>query len=98
MLDQRNIVIGMLTAAMMNKKVAQHVHAIGSTISRLRTKSRQTGSVKKSTWREDIDDLTSPKRNRFSSSTRIPGLVRNVTVTRIFAKTYSKATEWYRLH
>ena len=43
---QRSIVIGMLTAGMMNKQIAKHFQTCECTISSLRTKIRQIGSVK----------------------------------------------------
>ena len=91
-LDQRNMAIGMLTGGMMVKEVAQHFHVSESAISRLRTKYRQTGTIKdrprpgrprKTTQREDNFKVTSSRRNRFLSSTRIAGLLRNATGTRI---------------
>ena len=44
-LGKRKIVIGMLTAGMMNKQIVRHFQACESTISSLRTKIRQMGSV-----------------------------------------------------
>ena len=44
-LDQRNMAIEMLVAGMRNKEVAGHFQVSQSTISRLSTKFRQTGSV-----------------------------------------------------
>ena len=44
-LGKRKIVIGMITACMMNKQIVRHFQACGSTISSLRTKIRQVGSV-----------------------------------------------------
>ena len=43
-LVKRKIVIGMLTAGMMNKQIVRHFQACESTISSLRTKIRQMGS------------------------------------------------------
>ena len=95
-LGQRNMAIGMLTGGMMVKDVAQHFHVSESAISRLRTKYRQTGTIKdrtrpgrprKTTRRGDNFIVTSSRRNRFLSSTRIAGLVRNATGTRICPKT-----------
>ena len=92
-LDQRNIVIGMLTAGMMNKQITRHFQACECTISSLRTKIRQIGSIKyrgqhavrphKATRREDIDNVTSFRCNRFLSSAKILALVRNATGTQI---------------
>ena len=84
-LCKRKIVIGMLTANMMNKQIVRHFQACEFTIFSLRTKIRQMGSVKKknqtdrsrkTTSREDIDKVTSFRHNRFLSIARIPGLVK----------------------
>ena len=86
----------MLTGGVMVKEVAKHFHVSESAISRRRTKYRQTCTVKdrprpgrprKTTRREDNFIVTSSPRNRFLCSTRIAGLVRNATGTRICAKT-----------
>ena len=45
-LDQRNVAIGMLAGGMMVKEVAQLFGVSQSSISRLRTKYRQLGTVK----------------------------------------------------
>ena len=96
-LDQRNIVIGMLTAGTMKKQIARHFQACECTISSLRTKSSQTGSIKnryhpdrprKTTRREDINNVTSSRRNRFLNSTLIPGFVRKATGTRKTARRF----------
>ena len=44
-LGKRQIVIGMLTAGVMNKQIVRHFKASQSMISSLRTKIRQLGSV-----------------------------------------------------
>ena len=44
-LGKRRIVIGMLTVGMMNKQIVRHFQACESTISSLRTKIRQKGSI-----------------------------------------------------
>ena len=44
-LGKRKIVIGMLTAGMMNQQIVRHFQASESTISSLKTKIRQIGSV-----------------------------------------------------
>ena len=84
-LGKRYIVIGMLTASMMNKQIVRHFQASASTISSLRTKIRRISSVenrnhadrsRKTTRREDIDKMTSFRRKRFLSRARIPGLVK----------------------
>ena len=43
-LGKRKIVIGMLTAGIMNKQIVKHFQACQSMISSLRTKIRQMGS------------------------------------------------------
>ena len=96
MLGKRKIVIGMLIAGMINKQITRHFQSCECTKSSLRTKIRQMSSVenrhhadrpRKITRREDIDNVTSFRRNRFLGRARIPGLVRNATGTRICAKT-----------
>ena len=105
-LDQRSIVIGMLTAVMMNKQTARHFQACECTISSLSAKIRQIGSVKnrqhvarprKTTRREDIENVTSFRRYRFLCSARIPGLVRNAPETRICAKAVQRRLSGARL-
>ena len=68
---------------MINKRNARHFQACESAISRLITIFRPPGSVKerhhsdrpcKTTRRKDIDNVASPRCNRFLSSIRIPGL------------------------
>ena len=95
MLDQRNIVIRMLIVGIMNKQSARHYQAYECSISKI----RRMGSIKnlhptntpyKTTSREDIDNATSFRRNRFLSNARIPGLVRNATGTRICAKSVQR--------
>ena len=90
----------------MVKEVAQQFHVSESAISRLRTKYRQTGTIKdrprparprKTTRREDNFIVTSSRRNRFLSSTRIAGLVRNATGTGICAKTVRNRLQAARL-
>ena len=88
--------IGRLTEGKMVKKVAQHFRVSESAISRLRTKYRQTGTVKdrprsgrprKTTRREDNCNVMSSRRNRFLSSMKIVDLVGNATGTWICART-----------
>ena len=84
-LYQRNIVIGMLTVGMMTMQVARYFQACECMLSSLRTKFRQTDSFKSRhhtdrprypTRKEDTDNITSSRRNRFLSNTRSPDLVR----------------------
>lgn len=105
-LDQRNMAIGMLTAGRKNKDVARHFQVSESSISRLRAKFRQTGSVKdrprtgrprKTTGREDNYMVTSSRRDRFLSGTKIACLVRNATGTRICNKTVQRRLRSARL-
>ena len=98
--DQRNIyTIGMLTAGTMNKQIVRHFQASERGISSLRTKIREMGSFKnrnhvdrprKTTRREDIDNVTPFRRYRCISSARIPGLLSFVKGTRICAKTVQR--------
>ena len=44
-LSKRKIVIGMLTAGMVNKQIVRHFKACESSISSVITKTRQMGSV-----------------------------------------------------
>ena len=91
-LGKRKNVIGMLHADRMNKQIARCFQACECTKSSLRTNIPQMGSVvnwhhadrpRKTTRREDVDNVTSFRRNRFLSRARIPGLVRNATGTGI---------------
>ena len=102
-LVRRCIVSGMTTVGMMNKQIARHFQACECTISNLRTKM---GDVKnryhadrqrKTTRRKNIDNVTSFRRNRFLSSSRLPGFERNAKGTRIFCQNSSKTTEWCAL-
>ena len=70
---------------MMNKQVARHFQAHECTISSLMNKFDQTGSVKdrhridiprKTTKRDGIGNVTSSRRNRFLSNTRIHALLK----------------------
>ena len=89
----------MLTAGMMNKQIVIHFQACKSTLSSLKTKSVRWAVSKienyadrsrKTTRREDIDKVTSFRRNRCLSRARIPGLERNAKGTRICDKNSSK--------
>ena len=91
---------------MMNKQIASQFQACESKISGLRTKICQMGNVKnlhhadrprKTTRREDIDNVTSFRRNRFLSSASLSGLVRNATGTRICTKTVQRRLRGARL-
>ena len=105
-LGKRKIVIGMLTAGLMNRQIVRRFQACEFTISSLRIKNRQMGCVEnrhhvdrpcKTTRREDIDNVTSFRRNRFLIKARIPGLVRNATGTRICAKTVQRRLKGARM-
>ena len=105
-LGKRKNVIGMLTAGMMNKQIVRHFQACESKISVLEPRSvRWTESKienhadrsRKTTRRENIDMVTSFRRNRFLSRARIPGLVRNAPGTRIRAKTVQRRLKSARL-
>ena len=91
-LGKRKIVIGMLTAGMMNKQIVTifkllslrypflEPRSVGIAVSKI---ENHTDRSRKTTRREDIDKVTSFRRNRFLSRARIPGLVRNATGTGI---------------
>ena len=105
-LVKRKIVIGMLTASIINKQIARHLQAYGCTISSPTTKIRQLDSVenrhhaerpRKTTRRENIDNVTSFSCNRFLSKARIHGLVRNATGARICAKAVQRRLKCARL-
>ena len=94
-LGKHNIVIRILTAGMMNKLITRHFKACECMVSSLRTIIRQMGTIenrnhadrlRKTNRIEDIDNVTSFKRNRFLSLPRLPGLVRNAMGTQISAK------------
>ena len=96
---QYNIVIGMLTAGMMKKQVAQHFQACECMISGHRTKFCQKGSFKSRhhidrphypTRKEEIDNVTSCRCNPFLSSRRSPDLVRNTMGIPICDKTVQR--------
>ena len=90
---KRKIVIGIITSGMMNKRIVRHFKDCESTISSFRTKICQMGSVenddrsRKTIRGEEIDKVTSSRRNRFLGRAIIPGLVRSARGTRICAKT-----------
>ena len=86
----------------MNKQIVRQFQAYKSTLASLRIRIRQMGSVEirkpcrqisKTTRREDIDKVTSFRRNRFLSRARIPGFARNATGTRNLFQNSSKTTE-----
>ena len=101
------IVMGLLTADMMNKQISRHFQACKRTIFSLRTNtSCQMGSVenrhhavrpRETTRREGIDNMTSFRRNRFLSREKIPSLVRNAKGNRVCAKTVQRRTKGVRL-
>ena len=105
-LGECKIVIGMLTAGMMNKKIVRHFQACESMISVLEPRFVRWAVSKienhadiscKTTRREDIDKVTSFRRNRFLCRARIPGFVRNATGTRVSAKTVQRRPKDARL-
>ena len=92
---QREGAIGMLTAGMSARDVAQHFQRHESTISRLLNRFQQTGNVtdrprsdrpRKTPPREDRF-LTSSRRNRFLSSLNLGRLLWNATGTRVCDRT-----------
>lgn len=101
-LEQCQRAMGMLTAGMSARNVARHFNVHESTISRLKTRFRQTGAVvdrprtgrpRKTTQREDLFLVTSSRHNRFMSSRRLADRLRNTTGTRV-----SDMTVRNRLH
>ena len=91
MFEQSERAIGMLTAGMSAKDVAQ-VFQCQSTISRLLNRFKQTGNVadrprsgrrRKTTPLEDHFLTISSQRNRFLSSQKLSHLWRNATGTRV---------------
>ena len=88
-LEQRERAIGMLTAGMSARDVAQHFQRHESTKSRLLSRFQQTGNVvdrprsgrpRKTTLQEDCFLTNSSRRNRFSSR-KLGRLLRNATGT-----------------
>ena len=105
-LGERKIVIGMLSAGMMNKQSARHFQAcelrypVLEQVSIRWAESKIKNHVdrsRKTTNREDINNVTSFRRNRFLSRARIPDFVRNATGTRICAKTVQRRLKVARL-
>ena len=77
----------MLTVGMMNKQIVRHFQACECTISSLRTKIRKMGSVKIEIMpRKTTRRVTLFRRNRFVSTARMPGFLKNAKGTRICAK------------
>ena len=89
--EQRERVIGMLTAGMSARDVARHFQRHESTISRLLNRYQQTENVadrsrsgrpRKIAPQEDRFLTTSSRHNRFLSSRKLGRLLRNATGTR----------------
>ena len=105
MLSKRKIVIGMLTAGMINKQIVRDIFKLVSlrypvlehrsvrwAVSKIENHADRSRNT---TMREDIDKVTSFRRNRFLSRARLPtGLVRNATGLG-FVPNSSKPTEGY---
>ena len=94
--EQRARAIDKLTAGMSARDVARYSQRHESTISRLLNRFQQTGNVAdrprsgrphKITPREDRFLTTSSRRNRFLSSRKLGGLLRNATGTRVCDRT-----------
>ena len=104
-LGKCKIVIGMLTTGVISKlldiyKLVSLRYPVLKPRSVIWVVSKIENNVdrsRKTTRREDIDKLTSFRRNWFLSRARIPGLVRNVTGTRISAKTVQRGLNGARL-
>ena len=106
-LGKRKIVIGMLIAGMMNKKIVRHFQACEFTISSLRTKLRQLGTAEKP--KSMPTDHVRPPGERTltrcrrsgvigkSWQIRIPSWLRNALGTRICAKTVHRRLKGARL-
>lgn len=106
-LERRHIAIGMMTAGMSARDVARHVGVHESTISRLRVRYQLTGNVKdrprsgrprKTTPREERYIVTTSRRNRFMSSRKLAGHLRNATGTRVCDRTIRNRLRAARLH
>ena len=87
-LGECKIVIGMLIAGMIDKQIVRRYpvlepRSVRWAVSKIKNHADRS---RKTTRREDIDKVTSFRRNRFLSRARIPGLVRNATGTQICAK------------
>ena len=89
--EQLERAIGMLTAGMSARDVAQHFQRHESTISPLLNRFQQTGNVadrprsgrlRKTTPLEDCFLTTSSRRKRFLSSQKLGRLLRKATGTR----------------
>ena len=94
--EQGKRAIGMLTAGMSARDVAQHFQCHESTISRLLNRFQKTGNVadrpgsgrrRKTTLRYDRFLTTSSRRNRFPFSPKLGRLLRNATGTRVCDRT-----------
>ena len=96
--EQRERVIGMLTAGLSARDVARHFQRHESTISRLLSRFQQTGNVadrprsgrpRKTTPQEDRFLTTSSRRNtrRFLPSRKLGRSLRNATGTRVCDRT-----------
>ena len=105
-LGERKIVIGMLTAGMMNKQIVRYFQLVSLRYPVLEPRSviwpvskivNNADRSRKIARREDIVKATSFRRYRFLSRARIPGLVRNATGTRICAKTVQRRLKNARL-
>ena len=105
-LSKHKNVIRMITAGMMNKQIVRHFKLVSLRYPVLEPRSVRWAVSKienhddrsrKTTRREDIDKVTSFRRNRFLSRARIPGLVKCASGTRICAKTVQRRPKSARL-
>ena len=102
-LGKRKIVIGMLAAGMINKQIVRHFQACESTIYPVIKPRSVRWAVskienyadrsRKTTRREDIDKVTSFRRNRFLSRARIPGFGKKCHGNSDLCKESSKTSE-----
>ena len=105
-LGKHKIVIEMLTADMIKKQLLDIFKLVSLRYPVLEPRfvrlavskfENHADRSRKTTRREDIDKVTSFRRNRFLSSARLPGLVINATGTQICAKTVQRRLKGARL-
>ena len=96
--EQRERAIGMLTAGMSARDVAQQFQRHESTISRLLNRfHRRSGRPRKPTPQEDSFLTTSSRRNIFLSSRKLGRLLRNANGTRFCDRTIGNRLHAARL-
>ena len=104
--EQREKAIGMLTAGMSAREVARRFQRHESTKSRQLNRYQQTWNVadrprsgrpRKTTPQEDCFLTNSSRRNRYLSSRKLGGLMRNATGTRVCDRTVRNRLQAARL-